>query len=70
MTAKPTKILMICLRLLDGWSEPIENRDPKRCDIDGARLWISPGSQIYCDEIHIRRRPDAPYKGNRMDVNP
>ena len=22
------------------------------CDIDGARLWIGPGGQIYCDLIH------------------
>jgi hypothetical protein len=36
MTAKPTKTSMIFLRLPGGWSEPIENRDPKRCDIDGA----------------------------------
>ena len=66
---KPKKPLMIYLRLPGGWSDPIENSDPKRCDIDGARLWISPGSQIYCDEIHIRRSADAEFQERRMDVN-
>jgi hypothetical protein len=43
---------MISLRLADGWSKPVRNEDPERCDLDGARLWIGPGDQIYCDLVH------------------
>ncbi len=46
------KTLAISLRLRDGWSKKVQNKDPKKCDIDGARLWIGPGGQIYCDLIH------------------
>lgn len=51
------KPLRICLRLADGWSDPIENEGQERCDIDGERLWISPGGQIYCDAVHTLRGP-------------
>jgi hypothetical protein len=30
----------------------VENKDKERCDIDGERLWIGPGNQIYCDLVH------------------
>ena len=52
MTEKPKKHLRISLRLRDGWSERVMDNDPMRCDLDGARLWISPGGDIYCDLIH------------------
>jgi hypothetical protein len=46
------KPLNISLRLPDDWSEPVANRDSEKCDIDGARLWISPGGRVYCDLVH------------------
>jgi hypothetical protein len=46
------KTLNISLRLAEGWSKPVENSDPEHCDLDGARLWIGPGGQIYCDLVH------------------
>ena len=53
MIEDPEKTVPISLRLLEGWSKPVENRDPENCDIDGARLWISPGGQVYCDLVHL-----------------
>jgi hypothetical protein len=52
MKTRQNKTKKIYLRLANGWSEPVENVGEERCDIDGARLWISPGGQIYCDLIH------------------
>ncbi len=60
------KSLTIFLRLPDGWSKPIQNKDPRHCDIDGARLWISPGAQIYCDEIHNQRNLNPKSSNRRM----
>jgi len=48
------KTFTISLRLPDGWSKPVPNQDPERCDLDSARLWIGPGCQIYCDLVHLR----------------
>ena len=28
------------------------NQSPETCDLDGAKLWIGPGNQIYCDQEH------------------
>ena len=42
----------IYLRIPTGWSKPVKNKGPYTCDIDGAKLWISPGSDIYCDLQH------------------
>lgn len=47
------KPLTISLRLPNGWSKPVANKDPEHCDLDGARLWIGPGGQIYCDSVHL-----------------
>lgn len=44
--------MQIRRRLTTGWSDLVQNRDPKRCDVDGALLWIGPGDQVYCDSIH------------------
>jgi len=44
--------MQIYLRIPKGWSKPVENRSKETCDLDGARLWIGPGNQIYCDQIH------------------
>ena len=44
--------MQIYLRIPKGWSKPVENRGQETCDLDGARLWIGPGNQIYCDQIH------------------
>jgi hypothetical protein len=38
-----------------GWSKPIDNQGKNTCDIDGAKLWIGPGDQIYCDSDHNPR---------------
>jgi hypothetical protein len=35
-----------------GWSKPVENTGMETCDIDGAKLWIGPGEQIYCNLEH------------------
>lgn len=44
--------MKIFLRIPKGWSKPIENRGKETCDLDGAKLWIGPGDQIYCDLEH------------------
>jgi hypothetical protein len=45
-------IMEIFLRIPKGWSKPIQNMGRETCDLDGARLWIGPGSEIYCDLEH------------------
>ena len=52
MNTQQNKTTKTYLRLTNGWSEPVENVGEECCDIDGARLWIGPGGQIYCDLIH------------------
>ena len=42
----------IYLRIAKGWSKPVPNRSQKMCDLCGAKLWIGPGNQIYCDQYH------------------
>jgi hypothetical protein len=44
--------MKIFLRIPKGWSKPVENKDSDKCDIDGAKLWIGPGDQIYCNLEH------------------
>jgi hypothetical protein len=44
--------MKILLRIPKGWSKPVENKDREKCDICGAKLWIGPGDQVYCDEAH------------------
>ena len=44
--------MKIFLRIPKGWSKPVENRGKETCDLDGAKLWIGPGDQIYCDLEH------------------
>jgi hypothetical protein len=52
------KPLLISRRLPNGWSNRIENKDPHQCDLDGARLWIGPGDQVYCDLVHDPKTAD------------
>jgi hypothetical protein len=42
----------VYLRIPKGWSKPVQNQSRETCDLDGARLWIGPGNQIYCDQQH------------------
>ncbi len=42
----------IYLRIPKGWSKPVLNQSEETCDLDGARLWIGPGNQVYCDQEH------------------
>lgn len=44
--------MQISLRLPNGWSKQVENKDKEKCDFCGAKLWIGPGDQIYCDAEH------------------
>jgi len=44
--------MQIYLRIPKGWSKPVTNQSKETCDLDGARLWIGPGNQIYCDQEH------------------
>ena len=44
--------MKIFLRIPKGWSKPVENKGKETCDLDGAKLWIGPGDQIYCDLEH------------------
>jgi hypothetical protein len=44
--------MKIYLRIAKGWSKAVENRDKEKCDIDGAKLWVGPGDQVYCDKEH------------------
>ena len=30
----------------------MENKSVETCDIDGAKLWIAPGGETYCDLEH------------------
>jgi hypothetical protein len=59
MSKRSTKPLVISRRLPDGWARGVENRDPKRCDLDGAPLYIGPGDQIYCDLVHNRQSENS-----------
>ena len=45
-------VMEVYLRISKGWSRPVANRSRETCDACGAKLWIGPGSQIYCDQIH------------------
>jgi hypothetical protein len=47
--------MKIFLRIPKGWSKPAENKGKETCDIDGAKLWIGPGDQIYCNLEHNPR---------------
>lgn len=51
--------MKIFLRISKGWSKPVENKDKEKCDIDGAKLWIGPGNQIYCDLEHDSKVAEA-----------
>ena len=42
--------MQIYLRIPKGWSKPVPNQSKETCDLDGAKLWIGPGNQIYCDQ--------------------
>ena len=42
----------IFLRIPKGWSKPTNNTNEEKCDFCGAKLWIGPGNQIYCDSEH------------------
>lgn len=44
--------MKIYLRISNGWSQKVQNQSKKTCDLDGAKLWIGPGNQIYCDREH------------------
>lgn len=44
--------MKISLRLPNGWSKPVENKNKQKCDTCGAKLWIGPGDQIYCNAEH------------------
>ena len=44
--------MKIALRTASGWSKYLLNRDKERCDSDGARLWVNPGGNLYCDLEH------------------
>jgi hypothetical protein len=44
--------MKIILQIPKGWSKPVKNKDKEKCDICGAKLWIGPGDQIYCDAEH------------------
>jgi hypothetical protein len=46
----------IYLRIPKGWSKPVDNRSREICDLCGAKLWIGPGNQIYCDQLHSLER--------------
>ena len=54
--------MKIFLRIPKGWSKPVENKGEKTCDIDGAKLWIGPGEQIYCDLEHDAKAAEAAAK--------
>jgi hypothetical protein len=49
----------IFLRIPQGWSKPRENAGKETCDIDGAKLWVGPGNQIYCDLEHDLQKHDV-----------
>ena len=46
-------------RLASGWSKPVENKQREHCDTDGARLWLGPGDQVYCDLVHDLREVES-----------
>ena len=62
--------MKIFLRTSKGWSKPIENKDKEKCDIDGAKLWIGPGDQVYCDLEHdmkvVESAPEYQKKTKRL----
>ena len=54
--------MKIFLRIPKGWSKPVENKDKEKCDICGAKLWIGPGDQVYCDAEHDQKIADFAHK--------
>jgi hypothetical protein len=44
--------MRVFLKISKGWSKPVENHNKETCDIDGQKLWIGPGNQVYCDAEH------------------
>lgn len=47
--------MKIFLRIPKGWSKLVENRGKESCDLDGAKLWVGPGEQVYCDLNHDQK---------------
>lgn len=58
--------MKIALRTANGWSKYLQNRDKERCDSDGARLWINPGGQLYCDLVHDAKTVEEREKDTRV----
>ena len=42
-----------------GWRRR-KNKSKEVCDICGARLWISPGGDKYCNNIHANQPKEKP----------
>jgi len=57
--------MKIFLRIPKGWSKPVQNKHKEKCDVDGAKLWIGPGNQIYCDQEHDPQAVEAAVKASR-----
>ena len=65
--------MKIFLRTPKGWSKPVNNKGKERCDIDGAKLWVGPSGQIYCDLEHDLNvvkfvLADGGYRSNVKDI--
>lgn len=58
--------MKIFLRIPQGWSKPVENKNREKCDIDGSRLWMAPGDRVYCDLEHDPKTVEAVLK-NQAD---
>ncbi|HSY47206.1 MAG TPA: hypothetical protein VLC46_00175 [Thermoanaerobaculia bacterium] len=43
--------MIIYIRTATGWDKA-ENKDERKCDTCGHRLWIAPGDNVYCDNQH------------------
>lgn len=44
--------MLVAYRLANGWTDYKKNKSYNTCDIDGAKLWINPGGNLYCDRVH------------------
>lgn len=44
--------MLIYKRLVEGWSERVENVSKLFCDECGHGLWINPDGEPYCDKVH------------------
>ncbi|MCG3204000.1 MAG: hypothetical protein KCHDKBKB_00677 [Elusimicrobia bacterium] len=63
------KTIKVAYRTSPYWhtgEQELKGKDYK-CKYCGAKLWVSPGNTVYCDEVHPDLKPDEKYNGIILD---